>query len=58
MARPWLWATHVWNMFDFGAAHRCEGGKQRTVDHIFCFQKTHLSDILTKSVSIVNILFL
>ncbi len=27
MARPWLWATHVWNMFDFGAAHRCEGGK-------------------------------
>ena len=25
--RPWLWATHVWNMFDFGAAHRTEGDR-------------------------------
>ncbi|MCM1542980.1 MAG: glycoside hydrolase family 2 protein [Blautia sp.] len=25
--RPWLWATHVWNMFDFGADGRDEGGK-------------------------------
>ena len=25
--RPWLWATHVWNMFDFGADGREEGGK-------------------------------
>lgn len=24
--RPWLWATHVWNMFDFGADNRDEGG--------------------------------
>ena len=24
--RPWLWATHVWNMFDFGSASRNEGG--------------------------------
>ena len=24
--RPWLWATHVWNMFDFGCAARNEGG--------------------------------
>ena len=24
---PWLWATHVWNMFDFGAAHRTEGDR-------------------------------
>ncbi len=24
--RPWLWATHVWNMFDFGADRRAEGG--------------------------------
>ncbi len=24
--RPWLWATHVWNMFDFAAALRNEGG--------------------------------
>ncbi len=26
-ARPYLWATHVWNMFDFGADARCEGGE-------------------------------
>ncbi len=26
-ARPWLWSTHVWNMFDFGADGRDEGGK-------------------------------
>lgn len=25
--RPWLWATHVWNLFDFGADGREEGGK-------------------------------
>ena len=25
--RPYLWATHVWNMFDFGADGRDEGGK-------------------------------
>ena len=24
--RPWVWATHVWNMFDFGCAARNEGG--------------------------------
>ena len=24
--RPWLWATHVWNMFDFAADSRNEGG--------------------------------
>ncbi len=24
--RPWLWATHVWNMFDFGCDARNEGG--------------------------------
>lgn len=24
--RPWLWATHVWNMFDFGCDARDEGG--------------------------------
>ncbi len=23
---PWLWATHCWNMFDFGADGRDEGG--------------------------------
>ena len=25
--RPWLWATHCWNMFDFAADARSEGGK-------------------------------
>ena len=24
--RPWMWASHVWNMFDFGCAARQEGG--------------------------------
>ncbi|MBR2615807.1 MAG: hypothetical protein IKC69_03935 [Clostridia bacterium] len=24
--RPWIWATHVWNMFDFAADQRNEGG--------------------------------
>lgn len=24
--RPWLWATHAWNMFDFGVDSRDEGG--------------------------------
>lgn len=26
--RPWLWATHIWNMFDFAADSRNEGGVQ------------------------------
>lgn len=26
-ARPWLWATHIWNIFDFAADGRDEGGK-------------------------------
>ena len=25
--RQYMWATHVWNMFDFGADARCEGGE-------------------------------
>jgi len=25
--RPYIWATHVWNMFDFGADSRAEGGE-------------------------------
>lgn len=24
--RPWMWSSHVWNMFDFGCAARDEGG--------------------------------
>lgn len=27
MDRKYLWATHVWNMFDFAADARCEGGE-------------------------------
>ena len=26
-ARPFIWATHVWNMFDFAADARAEGGE-------------------------------
>ncbi|NWJ51971.1 MAG: glycoside hydrolase family 2 protein [Bacteroidetes bacterium] len=25
--RPYLWGTFIWNMFDFGAAHRTEGDR-------------------------------
>ena len=25
-SRPWIWGTHAWNMFDFAAALRDEGG--------------------------------
>ena len=25
--RPYIWATHLWNMFDFGADARAEGGE-------------------------------
>ena len=25
--RPYMWATHVWNMYDFGADARAEGGE-------------------------------
>ncbi len=25
-ARPWIWGTFVWNMFDFGSSFRREGG--------------------------------
>lgn len=24
--RPWIWSSHVWNMFDFGCSFRNEGG--------------------------------
>jgi beta-galactosidase len=26
-ARPFVWASFIWNMFDFGAAHRTEGDR-------------------------------
>lgn len=25
--RPFVWGSFIWNMFDFGAAHRCEGDR-------------------------------
>lgn len=25
--RPFVWGSFVWNMFDFGAAHRTEGDR-------------------------------
>ena len=28
-ARPWIWGSFVWNMFDFGSSFRREGGHQR-----------------------------
>lgn len=28
LVRPYIWAMHVWNMFDFGADGRDEGGKK------------------------------
>ncbi len=28
LERPYIWAMHVWNMFDFGADSRDEGGKK------------------------------
>lgn len=26
-SRPYVWGSFVWNMFDFGAAHRTEGDR-------------------------------
>ena len=38
--RPWLWATHVWNMFDFGADGRDEGGKPGQAEPTGCPEGT------------------
>lgn len=35
-SRKYLWATHVWNMFDFGADARCEGGRKRAKSQGAC----------------------
>ena len=36
--RPYLWATHVWNLFDFAADGRDEGGKHgRNQKGLVCF---------------------
>ena len=36
--RPWLWATHVWNMFDFAADGRDEEMCIRDRSSIFFLQ--------------------
>ncbi len=55
-SRKYIWATHVWNMFDFGADARSEGGENGqnhkglvTIDRkykkdAFYAYKAHLSD--------------
>ncbi len=43
--RPWLWATHVWNMFDFGADNRDEGGvKGRNNKGLMTFDRKIMKD--------------
>lgn len=44
-ARPYLWSTHVWNMFDFGSAIRDEGGvKGRNNKGLVTFDRTTKKD--------------
>lgn len=44
-ARPWLWATHVWNMFDFAADGRDEGGKHgENQKGLVTFDRTYKKD--------------
>lgn len=55
LERPYIWAMHVWNMFDFGADGRDEGGKpgqnqkglvtfdRRTKKDAFYLYKAYLS---------------
>ena len=54
--RPWLWATHVWNMFDFAVDSRNEAGDpgknnkglvtydRQTKKDVFYFYKANWSD--------------
>lgn len=44
-ARPWLWATHVWNLADFGSAGRDEGGvKGRNQKGLVSFDRSVKKD--------------
>ena len=44
-ARPYLWATHVWNMFDFGADRRAEGGgKGQNRKGLVTFDRSYKKD--------------
>ena len=43
--RPYLWATHVWNMFDFGADARAEGGENgQNHKGLVTFDRTYKKD--------------
>lgn len=43
--RPYLWGTFVWNMFDFGAAHRTEGEIAGKNDKgLVTFDRSHKKD--------------
>ena len=43
--RPYIWATHVWNMFDFAADSRAEGG-ENGMNHkgLVTFDRTYKKD--------------
>lgn len=44
-SRPYLWATHVWNMFDFGADARSEGGENgQNHKGLVTFDRTYRKD--------------
>ncbi len=44
-SRKYLWATHVWNMFDFGADARSEGGENgQNHKGLMTFDRTYRKD--------------
>ena len=44
-SRKYLWATHVWNMFDFGADARAEGGENgQNHKGLVTFDRTYKKD--------------
>lgn len=44
-ARPFVWGTFIWNMFDFGAAHRTEGDRPGFNDKgLVTFDRKHKKD--------------
>lgn len=44
-SRPYVWGSFVWNMFDFGAAHRTEGDRPGINDKgLVTFDRKHRKD--------------
>ena len=44
-SRKYIWATHVWNMFDFGADNRSEGGENgQNHKGLVTFDRTYKKD--------------